>query len=91
MVYIIVKDRQSSMRTLKGKTVAEFDRNMEKEGWPTEFSSEESRDRMAFTEKKLGRAIRKEEVCVDGRKLEVKAAHGAAKQGKIRKVNKYGE
>jgi len=91
MVYIIVKDRETSMRTLKGKTVTEFNKNMESEGWPTEFASEEDRDRLSFEEKKRGRAIRKEEVSVDGRPPLVKATAKAAKQGKIRKVKEYGE
>ena len=91
MVYIIVKDREASMRTIKGKTVTEFDKNMESEGWPTEFASEEDRDRLAFEEKKRGRAIRKEEIRVDSRAERVKLAREAADRGEIRKVEKYGD
>ena len=89
MVYIIVKDKQSSMRTIKGKTVAEFDKNMESEGWPSDFASEEERDRIAFEEKKRGRALRPEDTVVDTRANRVKAAMKAAKEGKIRKVKEY--
>ena len=87
MVYIIVKDKESSMKTLKGRTVTEFDRNMEKEGWPSEFATEEDRDRLAFEEKKRGRAIRKEEIKVTNKLPLLRALQNADARGEIREVD----
>lgn len=75
MVYVIVRDRERDRAKLKGKTVVEFSRNLESEGWPTEFASEGDRDRLAFEEKKRGRAMRKQDVRVDHRPPAVKALH----------------
>jgi len=46
----------------KGKNVSEMARNLEGEGWPTEFANEGQRDRVAYEEKKLGRAITRKEL-----------------------------
>lgn len=87
MVYIIVKDRQSSMNRIKGKTVAEFDRNMEKEGWPSEFATEEDRDRVAFEEKKRGHALHPEETRVTNQLPLLRKLQEADRKGEIREVN----
>ena len=59
---IIIKGRDASRRRLKGKGVTEYARNLESEGWPSEFRSEEERDRAKFHEKQLGRPLRKLDV-----------------------------
>jgi hypothetical protein len=46
----------------KGRNVTEMARNLEGEGWPSEFRNEGERDRVAFEEKKLGRAITRAEL-----------------------------
>lgn len=46
----------------KGKNVTEMARNLESEGWPSEFRNEEERDRVAFAEKKLGRPIKRSDL-----------------------------
>jgi hypothetical protein len=46
----------------KGKNVSEFARNLESEGWPSEFANEGERDRVAFEERKRGRAITRAEL-----------------------------
>ena len=55
---IIIRDKSK----LKGRNVSEFARNMESEGWPSEFRNEGERDRVAFAERKLGRPITRAEV-----------------------------
>ena len=79
------------MNTIKGKTVAEFDRNMESEGWPTEFASEEERDRVAFAEKKSGHALQPEEITKTDTPELVRKLQDANKRGEIRRVKKYGD
>ena len=55
---IIIRDKSK----LKGRNISEFARNLESEGWPSEFKNEGERDRVAFEEKKLGRAITRKEL-----------------------------
>ena len=59
-MYIIVKGKDSS-RKLKGKSITEFSRNMESEGWPTEFVNAEERDRIKYAEKRCGRPAQRED------------------------------
>ena len=88
MVYIIVKGREQERARLKGKTVVEFSKNLESEGWPTEFGSEEERDKLAFEEKRRGRAIKKVEVKPDYRPEKVRKLQEADRQGEIREMTK---
>lgn len=59
---IIRSSRTNPIGKLKGRSVSEFAKNMESEGWPSEFKNEGERDRVAFEEKKLGRAITRKEL-----------------------------
>jgi hypothetical protein len=59
---IVRSSRTNPTGKLKGRNVSEFARNMESEGWPSEFANEGERDRVAFEEKKLGRAITRKEL-----------------------------
>ena len=52
---IIIKDKTN--KKLKGKNISELARNLESEGWPSEFKDEGERDRVAFAERKLGRPL----------------------------------
>jgi hypothetical protein len=56
---IIIKGKSEETKRLKGRNISELARNLESEGWPSEFKSEEDRDRVAFAEKKLGRPLRR--------------------------------
>lgn len=58
-MYIIIKGKDRNIKRLKGKGISEFARNLESEGWPTEFYNEEIRDRVKFVEKKERRPLRK--------------------------------
>jgi hypothetical protein len=46
----------------KGKNVTEFAKNLESEGWPSEFKSEAERDRVAYEERKLGRPVTRADI-----------------------------
>ena len=59
---IVRSSRTNPTGKLKGRNVSEFARNMESEGWPSEFKNEAERDRVAFEERKLGRAITRAEL-----------------------------
>jgi hypothetical protein len=59
---IIRSSKTNPTGKLKGRNVSEFARNMESEGWPSEFKNEGERDRVSFEEKKLGRAITRTEL-----------------------------
>jgi hypothetical protein len=59
---IIRSSKTNPVGKLKGRSVSEFARNMESEGWPSEFKHEGERDRLAFEERKLGRAITRAEL-----------------------------
>ena len=57
---IIVKgDDAEELKKLKGKGITEFGKNLESEGFPSEFRNEEEQDKVKFLEKKLGRPVRK--------------------------------
>ena len=55
--HIIIKGNEESRKRLKGKNISELGRNLESEGWPSEFKNEEERDKIAFVERKLGRPL----------------------------------
>ena len=59
---IIIKGDRENLGRLKGKNVSELAKNLESEGWPTEFVSEEQRDRVKFLEKKLERPITRKDI-----------------------------
>ena len=87
MVYIIVKGGGRETATLKGKSVTEMAKNLESEGFPTEFDSEEQADRLAFIEKKESRPLQKSDVIIDGRRRLTKQMHEADKRGEINVVD----
>ena len=55
--HIIIKGESESRKRLKGKNISELGRNLESEGWPSEFKDEGERDKVAFLERKLGRPL----------------------------------
>ena len=59
---IIIKGGGEELKRLKGKSVAEFGSNLEKEGWNSEFRSEGEKDRVKYVERKLGRPLKKGEI-----------------------------
>jgi len=61
-LYIIIKDRESNLKKLKGKHISELARNLESEGWPSEFTNEEERDRVKCLEKKLEHPLTKKDL-----------------------------
>jgi len=61
-VEIIIKGDKENLRRLKGKNVSELAKNLESEGWPTEFVSEEQRDKVKSLEKKLERPITRKDL-----------------------------
>jgi hypothetical protein len=87
MVCIIVKGGGRETQTLKGKSVTELAKNLQSEGFPTEFDSEEQADRLAFIEKKEGRPLQKSDVITDGRHRMTKQIQEADKRGDIREVD----
>jgi len=87
MVYIIVKGGGRETATLKGRNVTEFAKNLQSEGFPTEFDSEEQADRLAFIEKKEGRPLQKSDVIIDGRRPLVKKVKDADRRGEIKVVD----
>jgi len=56
---IIIKGESESRKRLKGKNISELGRNLESEGWPSEFRDEGERDKVNFVERKLGRPLTK--------------------------------
>jgi len=56
---IIIKGKEESLKRLKGKSVCDLAKNLESEGWPSEFRNEGERDKARFLEDKLGRPLRK--------------------------------
>ena len=64
---IIVKGDEENRKRLKGKNISELARNLESEGWPSEFKNEEERDRVAFVERKLGRPLTRIDLKRNGR------------------------
>jgi len=61
-MYIIIKDREHNIKRLKGKNISEFARNLESNGWPSEFANDEIKDKVKYAEKKSSRPITKKEV-----------------------------
>ena len=57
-MYIIVRGEERQRERLKGKTISEFAKNLESEGWPTEFVNEEHRDRVKSEERRNERPLR---------------------------------
>ena len=56
---IIIKGDREDLRKLKGKGIVEFNKNLESEGFPSEFKHEGEQDKVKFLEKKLGRPATK--------------------------------
>jgi len=56
-MHIIIKGKEENLKRLKGKSITELGKNLESEGWPSEFRNEGERDRAKFLEKKLGRPL----------------------------------
>jgi len=50
-MYFTVHGEEHDKARLKGKSVTEFSRNLEREGWPAEVGEEE-RDRVKYAEKR---------------------------------------
>ena len=63
---IIIRGKEEDLKKLKGKDVCELGKNLESEGWPSEFSNEGERDRVKFLRRKLGRPIRKSDLKLCG-------------------------
>ena len=55
--HIIIKGESENRKRIKGKSVSELGRNLESEGWPSEFKDEGERDKVAFIERKLCRPL----------------------------------
>jgi len=58
---IKINDREHIHKVLKDKNVSEFARNMESEGWPSEFPSKEAQSRVEHFERKKGRPMRRKD------------------------------
>jgi len=52
---IIIRNKNK----IKGRSVSEFARNLESNGWPSEFAREEVRDRVKYFEKRENRPVNK--------------------------------
>jgi len=59
---IIIRDKESSLKRLKGKNLSELGKNLESEGWPSEFRNEAEQDKVKYFEKKLGRSLTKQDI-----------------------------
>jgi len=59
---IIIKGDEVELKRLKGKNITEFGKNLESEGFPSEFKHEEEQDKVKFLEKKLGRPATKSDL-----------------------------
>ncbi len=51
-MYIFAKGVKENRDRLKGKTITQFSKHLEGEGWPSEFHNEEARDRIKHAEKR---------------------------------------
>jgi hypothetical protein len=60
IMYIIIKDK--SRRFIKGRNITDMAHNLQSEGWPSEFSSEEAFDRAKFIENREGRILNKDDM-----------------------------
>ena len=59
---IIIRGKEENLKRLKGKGVVDLAKNLESEGWPSEFRNEGERDKAKFLERKLGRPIKKSDL-----------------------------
>jgi len=59
---IIIKGDEIELKRLKGKNVSELGKNLESEGFPSEFVNEGEQDKVKFLEKKLGRPATKSDL-----------------------------
>jgi len=59
---IIIKGDEEDLKRLKGKSISEFGKNLESEGFPSEFANEGEQDKVKFLEKKLGRPATKSDL-----------------------------
>jgi len=59
---IIIKGDEVELKRLKGKNVSELGKNLESEGFPSEFVNEGEQDKVKFLEKKLGRPATKSDL-----------------------------
>jgi len=59
---IIIRDKEKDLKKLKGKNLSELAKNLESEGWPSEFRHEGERDKVKYLEKKLGRPLQKRDM-----------------------------
>jgi len=59
---IIIKGDQEDLKRLKGKSISELGKNLESEGFPSEFKHEGEQDKVKFLEKKLGRPATKSDL-----------------------------
>jgi hypothetical protein len=78
--HIIIKGKEENRRRLKGKTVSEFAKNMESMGWPSEFVSEEHRDRVKHAERRNERPLRRQDSAQISREM------GFNQQRRIREI-----
>ena len=62
MEIIIKGDDAEELQKLKGKGISELGKNLESEGFPSEFKHEEEQDKVKFLEKKLGRPATKSDL-----------------------------
>lgn len=84
-MHIIIKGREEDRARLKGKTITELAKNLESEGWPSEFRNEEERDRVKYLERKKGHYLQPGDVPVDGRPEKVREFNRLVVAGKLRK------
>jgi len=61
-MFIIIKGDKENGQRLKGKNLSEFAKNLESEGWPSEFSDEGEKDKIKWLEKKLERLVTKKDI-----------------------------
>jgi len=61
-MYFIIKGKSENLKRLKGKNISELAKNLESEGWPSEFASESERDKIKWLEKKLERPATKKDI-----------------------------
>ena len=80
-MYIIIHGKEHDRKKLQGKTISEFSKNLESEGWPSEFSSEEMKDRFKYLERKEGRALKRIDIPKLAKELKIKS-----KDEKIREI-----
>jgi len=55
---IIIRGKEQNRAKLRGKTVSEFAKNLESEGWPSEFLGEKEKDVVKYAERRKERRLR---------------------------------